>query len=66
MLGMGCFLYYYWSQGEPVSMVAALGAGIGLFICTVTLNLTTLIGFALGGMCSMAYLAWTVWSAAHG
>ena len=23
MLGMGYFLFYYWSQGDPVSMVAA-------------------------------------------
>jgi threonine/homoserine/homoserine lactone efflux protein len=44
-------------------MVAAVGAGLGLFICTVTLNLKRMIVFALVGVGGMGYLAWTAWTA---
>jgi hypothetical protein len=63
MLGMGYFLFFYWSRDDPASMAAAVGAGLGLFVCTVTLNLKRMIGFALVGVGGMGYLAWTAWTA---
>ena len=56
-------LIFYWSQGDPISMAAAVGAGLGLFVCTITLNLRAMIGFALLGVGSMGYLAWMAWTA---
>jgi hypothetical protein len=63
MLGLGYFLYFYWSLNDPVSMAASVGAGLGLFICTMTLNLPVMITFALVGVGSMGYLAWMAWTA---
>jgi hypothetical protein len=63
MLGLGYFLFVYWSQGDPVSMAAAVGAGLGLFVCTMTLKLDVMITFALIGVVSMGYLAWIAWAA---
>ncbi|HVU38572.1 MAG TPA: GYF domain-containing protein [Opitutales bacterium] len=63
MIGMGYFLFYYWSHGDTVGMAASVGAGLGLFICTLTLNLGLMILFALVGVGSMGYLAWAAWTA---
>jgi len=63
MVGVGYFVFFYWSMGDPISMVVAVTAGLGLFVCTVTLNLKTMISFALIGVGSMGYLAWTAWTA---
>ena len=69
MLGVGFFVFYYWSQSDPISMIVAVTAGLGLFVCTMTLNLKTMIWFALIGVASMGYfvwMAWTTFSAAGG
>ena len=63
MLGLGYFLYFYWSMGDPVSMGASVAAGLGIFICTMTLNLPLMIISALTGVGSMGYLAWMAWTA---
>ncbi len=63
MLGMGYFLFYYWSRGDAVGMVASACAGLGLFVCTMTLNFMLMMVFALIGVGSMGYLAWLAWTA---
>ena len=63
MLGMGFFLITYWSLGDNSAMIASICAGIGLFICTITLNLPAMILFAVVGVGGMGYLAWTAWTA---
>jgi len=63
MLGLGYFLFFYWSLGDPVSMAAAVAAGLGLFVCTMTLNLKVMVTFALVGVGGMGYLAWMAWTA---
>jgi len=63
MLGLGYFFFFYWSLGDPTSMVAAVAAGLGLFVCTMTLNLRVMITFALVGVGGMGYLAWMAWTA---
>jgi hypothetical protein len=63
MLGLGFFLLTYWSLGDHAGMVASVCAGLGLFICTMTLNLTVMIVFALVGVGGMGYLAWAAWTA---
>jgi len=63
MLGLGYFLFYYWSSGDTVGMLASVGAGLGLFICSITLSLTMMILFAVIGVGSMGYLAWAAWTA---
>jgi hypothetical protein len=64
MLGLGFFLFTYWSLGDTTGMIAAVCAGLGLFICTMTLNLYVMIAFALVGVGGMGYLAWVAWAAA--
>jgi hypothetical protein len=62
MLGLGYFGFFYWSLGDPKGLIAALAAGLGLFVCTITLNFYLMVVFALLGvlgMGSLAYLAWT-------
>ena len=44
-------------------MIASVCAGLGLFICTMTLNLMVMIVFALVGVGGMGYLAWAAWTA---
>ncbi|MGA2051828.1 MAG: DUF4339 domain-containing protein [Opitutales bacterium] len=63
MLGLGYFGYYYWSLGDPQGLIAALAAGLGLFVCTITLNLYLMIVFALLGVLGMGSLAWLAWTA---
>ncbi len=63
MIGLGYFLFYYWSSGDAVGMAASVGAGLGLFVCTMTLNMWVMVFFAATGVGSMGYLAWAAWSA---
>jgi len=63
MLGLGFFLMTYWSLGDNAAMAASVCAGLGLFICSITLDLTVMIVFAVIGVGGMGYLAWTAWSA---
>ncbi len=63
MIGLGYFLFAYWSSGDTVGMIASVGAGLGLFVCTMTLNLAMMICFAVVGVGSMGYLAWAAWTA---
>jgi len=63
MLGLGYFAYFYWSLGDPQGLVAAVAAGLGLFVCTITLNLFLMIVFAALGVLGMGSLAWTAWTA---
>jgi hypothetical protein len=62
MLGLGFFLFTYWSLGDQAGMMASVCAGLGLFICTITLNLQVMIFFALVGVGGMGYLAWAAWT----
>jgi len=62
MLGLGFFLFTYWSLGDTAGMIASVCAGLGLFVCTMTLNLTVMILFALVGVGGMGYLAWAAWT----
>jgi hypothetical protein len=64
MLGLGYFGYYYWSLGDPIGLMSALAAGLGLFVCTITLNLYLMILFAVLGVLGMGSLAWVAWTAA--
>lgn len=63
MIGVGYFLFAYWSRGDTVGMICSVGAGLGLFVCTMTLNLMMMIFFAVLGVGSMGYLAWAAWVA---
>jgi hypothetical protein len=63
MLGLGYFLIYYWSIGDMGGEIASICAGLGLFICTITLSLWRMIVSALVGVGGMGYLAWTAWQA---
>ncbi len=62
MIGLGYFLFAYWSMGDMAGIVASICAGLGLFICTITLNLKTMILFAIIGVGGMGYLAWAAWT----
>ncbi len=61
MIGMGYFCFVYWSLGNPMGLIAAVCAGLGLLVCSVTNNLFLMLFFALcgvGGMGTLAYFAW--------
>jgi hypothetical protein len=63
MLGLGFFLFKYWSLGDVGGQLASICAGLGLFVCTITLNLRLMIIFAIVGVGGMGYLAWVAWTA---
>ena len=63
MLGLGYFLFQFWSQGNACGMLASVCAGLGLFVCTMTLSLTVMVIFAAVGVGGMGYLAWAAWTA---
>jgi hypothetical protein len=61
MIGMGYFCYICWSINDTLGMVASLGAGLGMFVCTITLDMYVMIVFAALGVAGMGYLAWVAW-----
>jgi len=63
MVGLGYFAYFYWSLGDPRGLIAAVAAGCGLFVCTITLNLYLMIVFAALGILGMGTFAWVAWTA---
>jgi len=63
MVGLGYFLFAFWSMGDLAGIAASICAGLGLFVCTLTLNLIVMIVFAIVGVGGMGYLAWAAWTA---
>jgi hypothetical protein len=66
MVGLGYFCVYYWSLGDPRGLVASICAGLGVFVCTITLNLYLMIIFAVLGVLGMGSLAYLAWMGASG
>ena len=65
MLGFGYYGFFHWAQwynGDPNSlylMASSMAASLGIFICTLTLNLYLMVTFSLvgiGGLGGYAYL----------
>jgi multisubunit Na+/H+ antiporter MnhB subunit len=63
MLGLGYFAFVYWSLGDPSGLIAAVAAGLGLFVCTITLNFYLMVVFAILGVLGMGSQAWVAWTA---
>ncbi len=67
MVGLGYFGFLHWAAwqtGDPMSlylMVSSIGAGLGIFICTLTLNFMLMASFAVFGILGVgSYLYFTV------
>ena len=67
MVGLGYFGFLHWATwqtGDQMSlylMVSSIGAGMGIFICTLTLNFMLMASFAVFGILGVgSYLYFTV------
>jgi hypothetical protein len=67
MVGLGYFGFLHWATwqtGDQMSlylMVSSIGAGMGILICTLTLNFMLMASFAVFGILGVgSYLYFTV------
>lgn len=57
-LGFGLAGFMFYAQGQPTALIAVAAGSVGLYLCTVFVNLIPAIIAALAGVGGMGFLAW--------
>jgi hypothetical protein len=57
-LGLGLMGFMYYAQGMTVPLLEAAAGSVGLYLCTVIVNLVPVIVCALAGIAGFGMLAW--------
>ena len=57
-LGLGLMGFMYYAQGQPTALLAAAVGSLGLYLCTVFVQLFTVIIAVAAGVGGMGLLAW--------
>ncbi len=57
-LGLGLVGFMFYAQGMPIHLIAAVIGSVGLYLCTVAVQMPVALAAALAAVGGMGYLSW--------